>query len=293
MDDPPEPGPEPGRPRPRRWLPIAACLLLAAAAPRAVAADPPLTRLEKEMFELVNADRKAHQKPPLRYDPRLADVARAHSTDMLENGFFAHRSPRTGRIADRLRDAEIRVMSGAENIARNLSLERAERRLMKSPGHRTNILSELYSHCGVGIVRAANGPYYITQVFATPAPEINWKTLRADVLAAINQARRKHGRLPLQENATLNRLASEHAAALAKAGKPVPVNMGIRAKAAGLKHRKLSTMQRVTWQPTDVAKAREVIGPRVGRVGLGFAENTRHKHVGNGMVWTVVVFTDD
>ena len=245
------------------------------------------------MFGLVNQDRKTHQKKPLHYDEALAGVARGHSTDMLDNRFFAHDSPTTGDVGRRLLAAKVRVMAGGENIAMNRSVERAEAKLMKSPGHRKNILSDVYTHVGIGIVRASTGVYYVTQVFATPAPKVDLKTAGADIVKQLNQARVARGRLPFKAVPTLHQIASQQAAAMAEAGKKIELDLGALAKAAGVEHKQLSMAHLLTWDPKELLGAAVFFKPRVGRIGVGFAENKKHRKLGYGIIWAVVVFTND
>jgi hypothetical protein len=268
--------------------------VLAACAVCAHAAQPSPDSLEQKMFELLNTDRKEHQKAPLKYDDSLADVARAHSRDMLDNDYFAHAAPRTGhKVADRLWKARVRVIGCGENIAMNRSIKKAQAKLMKSPGHRRNILSEIFTHCGIGIVRASNGTYYITQVFAAPAPEVDLETLAADLLKKVNKRRVDKGKLPLKLNRQLCRIAGRQAAATALAGKRLKVDPAVLAKAAGLKYRRLSMASQALWDPIGLARAGFFLRPKVGRVGLGFAPNNTDKKRGYGIIWTVVILTHE
>lgn len=112
---------------------------------------------EARMLELVNRDRASAGLAPLVMDGRLRSVARAHSKEMFRLSYFAHESPRTGTPADRLRRAKIPFLTAGENLAYQPGVEIAHRELMKSPGHRKNLLSPLYSRVGIGIIRG--GPY--------------------------------------------------------------------------------------------------------------------------------------
>gem|GEM_PF-1141343 len=254
---------------------------------------PEFAGLERRMFELVNADRSANKKKVLyEYDEALADVARAHSADMLGKSFFAHESPTTGNVGDRLFAARVRVMSCAENIAMNASIRDAETRLMQSARHRANILHDKFTRCGVGIVRASNGLYYVTQVFAAPPPEVDIEKIGAAMLKRLNKARAADGRAPFESDAVLCRVATGRASAVAEAGKVEAVNVGTLAKAAGFPHAWLATAYVSTWNPKELAGAEELVKARGGRIGFGFAVNTKHKEIGYGIIWAVVVFTN-
>ena len=293
MDESDEPGPKPTKPLPRFSFLSPAILILLACARAALAAEPTCAELEKEMLGLVNKDRKEHQKKPLEYHEGLAKIARAHSADMVENMFFSHKSKTTGNVGERLWAAKIKVRTCSENIAMNRSMEFAQARLMKSPGHRANILSELYTHCGIGIVRASHGVLYVTQVFGTPAPDVDPGRAKADIVNKINRARIARGRLPFKVVPALDGIASHHAAALARAGRPIRADLGALANAAGVKHRQISTVQLLTWDPRELARAADLLRPRLGRLGCGLAQNTKHRELGYGIFWAVVVFTSD
>jgi uncharacterized protein YkwD len=127
---------------------------------------------EPVAFALLNADRARFGLPALVRDARLDAVARAHSTDMREHGFFGHRSPTTGNPQDRITAAGYRFTRCAENIATEQSVHAAEANLFASLGHRRNILSADVTHVGIGIaarVSSNHVEWHLTQLFARPA----------------------------------------------------------------------------------------------------------------------------
>jgi uncharacterized protein YkwD len=254
---------------------------------------PPHVEQELKMFGLINADREQHKRTPLKYDDALAAVARAHSADMLKNQFFNHKSPTTGLAADRLFAAKEIVTASGENIATNDAVEKAQAALMKSPGHRKNILQEGFTHCGVGIVQAPNGTYRITQVFAARPPPVKFETLGVDVVRMLNKVRAVRGKRPFEVSPALSRVAAAYVAEVARAGKPVAVDIRARAKAAGVKARRLSTGLVSTWDPAEIAAAAALVKPDKGRIGIAFARNEKHKALGYGIIWVFAVFTDE
>jgi uncharacterized protein YkwD len=273
-----------------RWAFALALLMLCTAA---FGGEPPFAELERQMFEQVNKDRKAQGKPPLKYSDAFATVARGHSSDMEKNAFFGHQSPTTGTLADRLAKAKVRVRAAGENVARNQTVEDAQKRLMESPGHRANVLNETHTHVGIGIVRGSVGSYYITQVFGTPVPRFDPARTHEAVLTQLNKERLAQGKQPFKMHADLNQAAARQAAAMAKAGKSVAVNTGAIARAAGLPPRRLFSVHALTWDPEGLAQAEALHKPRSGRIGIGLAENTEHENLGLGIVWTVVLFTNE
>lgn len=121
--------------------------------------------LEIKMLELVNGERKKHGLKPLKADPELTVVARAHSNDMLLKGYFAHESPDGRSPFDRMRDANVSFTTAGENLALAQTLEIAHNNLMNSPGHRANILHPSFGRLGIGVMDAGFYGLMISQEF--------------------------------------------------------------------------------------------------------------------------------
>jgi len=138
--------------------------------------------LEQQMYALVNRDRtdpanSAETKGralPLRWNDRLAAVARAHSLEMLNQGYFSHQDRQGGSVATRVEAAGIKWQAVGENIAIYGGVVRAEAAFMSEPrfnqNHRANILNPSFTDVGIGIVQAPNGSLYITQDFCAGPP---------------------------------------------------------------------------------------------------------------------------
>lgn len=118
---------------------------------------------EKAMVALINQDRHVRRLPELTEDETLATIARNHSADMAKNDYFGHTSPYYGDLKERVRPYYLNYSSMGENISLDDTIEHAEEELLKSPGHRKNLLGD-FTHVGVGIVMK-EGKLYITQVF--------------------------------------------------------------------------------------------------------------------------------
>ncbi len=142
------------------------------------ASDGQLQRTEMQMWEMINADRTAPstmeetkgRARPLQWDDKLAEVARQHSEDMAQNGFFSHQGSDGSNPAARTSKAGIQWRCTGENIAKVSDVAQAERLFMDEPkfqeNHRANILKPEYTRVGVGIARGRDGSLYITQEFA-------------------------------------------------------------------------------------------------------------------------------
>lgn len=139
-----------------------------------------LVHAESLLALLANAERLSRKLPLLLPDPRLAVIARQHSEEMRDLGYFSHESPTPGykTIKARFirRFPDLASFAIGENIARRYAegafsltvdaVHRTHQEWMDSPGHRRNILESKFSHLGVGVACKANGDYWATQFFA-------------------------------------------------------------------------------------------------------------------------------
>ncbi len=161
--------------------------------------DRELLRLELYMARRVNEERISHRLGVLGCDALLSAVARAHSAEMRELGYFAHESP-TPHLhtpADRYKYAFGRPFT---YIAENVSMRSVRRSgfapcpeallekwvrdkmnnplrpsqsdaeeshigLMNSPGHRANILEPSIEIMGIGLV-SRERDLWVTQMFS-------------------------------------------------------------------------------------------------------------------------------
>lgn len=145
--------------------------------------------MERQLLAMVNEDRlnpaneaetKGGRAQPLRWNEKLAEVARAHSRDMMEQNFFDHVDPQGKTPAARINAASIPWRALGENIATNGNGARdAEDAFMNEPrfqhNHRANILNPEYTDVGIGIVQDRRGRYYITQDFVATPPATKTK----------------------------------------------------------------------------------------------------------------------
>jgi uncharacterized protein YkwD len=125
----------------------------------------PDMELERQMIVLVNEERTKEGLNALVFDPSLTPVARAHSDDMFERGYFSHYSPEGDAVSDRLKRAGITYRTAGENLALAPTLKTAHTGLMNSPGHRANILHKSYRRIGIGILDGGIRGLMVTQVF--------------------------------------------------------------------------------------------------------------------------------
>lgn len=121
--------------------------------------------LEARMLAMVNAERARQGLRPLRADPELAEVARAHSRDMFARGYFSHVSPEGEDLGDRLRQSRLGYLAAGENLALAPTLAGAHQGLMNSPGHRANILRPQFGRLGIGVLDGGVHGLMVTQNF--------------------------------------------------------------------------------------------------------------------------------
>ncbi|MCX6811922.1 MAG: CvpA family protein [Candidatus Berkelbacteria bacterium] len=120
---------------------------------------------ENEMLSLINQERRARDISEVKMDDHLRDLAREHSKDMFERGYFSHYTPEGLSPFDRLRNAGIIYVYAGENLALAPDVSKAEQGLMDSEGHRENILNPNFNKVGIGIVDAGIYGRMFTQEF--------------------------------------------------------------------------------------------------------------------------------
>ncbi len=145
------------------------------------------THCEPLVHHYVNEQRSEHGLGQLEYDSNIASIARMHSEDMAEQDFFSHTSPSGDgpkQRYDQSYNATRAVRSIGENIAQrttsysveadreSLCLELSKsitEQWMNSRGHRENLLSDKWSHEGIGVhftgQRDQSVTLFVTQLF--------------------------------------------------------------------------------------------------------------------------------
>jgi uncharacterized protein YkwD len=135
-----------------------------APAPAPTPVTPVADAPEALVLALVNAERAAAGCAAVTPDDGLAAVARAHSEDMRDRGYFDHVDPDGLDPFDRAERANLSAR--AENIAAGQQ-DAAEvmAAWMDSPEHRANILDCELTRLGTGVATGTGGPWW-TQLFA-------------------------------------------------------------------------------------------------------------------------------
>lgn len=151
---------------------------------------------EQQLFDLVNREREKAGMGKLEWSDRLAEAAEAHSRLLAENRDLSHRFSGEPILQERIGATRLRFNSVAENVAAAPDVNTAHVALMKSPGHRANILHQDYNAIGISIVERDH-ELYVTQDFAHTLVMYTEKQFRDSIVSGFNQARRTRGLPPV------------------------------------------------------------------------------------------------
>lgn len=124
------------------------------------------TVAEQKILAKINEERRKVGVGALVQDNLIRNVARAHSRDMLENGYFSHVAKDGRTLADRLYAVNIDFDQAAENIATAPTSELVHLGLMNSQKHKDNILNPVFTRIGIGVMNAGQYGLMVTQDFA-------------------------------------------------------------------------------------------------------------------------------
>ncbi len=152
-----------------RILLVATVLLFALVSwPKTAALEPVLTA--ENMLLLINQDRQETGSTALTLNSQLQQAALLKAQDILAHNYFAHISPSGTTPWDFIKKTGLPYTFAGENLALNyLSAYELENDFLKSPSHRENLLSPLFSQIGMAVVPGAyqgQNAIIIVQMFA-------------------------------------------------------------------------------------------------------------------------------
>jgi uncharacterized protein YkwD len=143
--------------------------------PSAEAVDqgPPLANdvVAKQVFDAVNNERAKSGLKPLSASPELARSAQEHSDKMLSSNFLATRGADEPSVITRITSSGVKTLKLGENVIRikTRSDHVADESMNiwnSAAADRKNIVSTQFTKAGVGVARAADGDYYVSEDFA-------------------------------------------------------------------------------------------------------------------------------
>lgn len=115
--------------------------------------------IQRRYLVLLNEYRKELNLPLLILDEKLNEGAYTFSIQMYNDGRVSHKN-----FENRM-NALYPNTYAAENVAKNNTIEEAFSQWKNSMGHRLNMISRSYTHCGIG---SFNG--YFTANFVRKTP---------------------------------------------------------------------------------------------------------------------------
>lgn len=153
----------------RRLLALAGLLMLALVPPTPCQEKLELSKDERELIDLTNAERRKEGLPVLKPNSTLMKVAREHAANMAKQEKMAHNLD--GKTPfQRIKAAGYMYMYAGENVAEgNVAVARIVEGWMESGPHRKNILSPNFTE--IGMARAfseKSKSWYYAQVFGKP-----------------------------------------------------------------------------------------------------------------------------
>ncbi|MGW2250556.1 sigma-70 family RNA polymerase sigma factor [Kitasatospora sp. NPDC001660] len=123
--------------------------------------------LERQLVDLVNAERAKVGCGPLRIDPRLHGAAQKHADDMVARNFFDHVNPDGVHPDARITAAGYRWSQWGENLDRGVtSPATVVSRWMDGGIHQSNLLDCGFKDVGVGVATGPAGTYWTQDVGA-------------------------------------------------------------------------------------------------------------------------------
>ncbi len=157
-------------------------------------AIPKIDTIEKELWNLINKERKLHNLPLLELSTALSDMARQHSLDMANQGKpeLTNLSSSGMSLTNRLKDAGIFYVDAGENVAfsETFVAESIHQSLFENEELVKNILNPDFTQIGIGVVHQEHKGYYITQDFLRPLMLKTDKQVSQIIQDRINTERR-------------------------------------------------------------------------------------------------------
>ena len=154
---------------------------------------PKTDAIEKELWNLINKERKLLNLPLFELSTALSDMARQHSLDMANQGKpeLTNLSSSGKSLTNRLEDAGIFYVDAGENVAfsETFLAESIHKNFFENEELLENILNPDFTQIGIGIVHRDQKGYYVTQDFLRPLLIKTDKQVSQIILDRINTKR--------------------------------------------------------------------------------------------------------
>ena len=127
----------------------------------------------RRIFQKINDLRVVRGAPALVWSDALAACAEEQSLRKVELRFPGHVDPERGDVATRLRAAGIRWARCGENLFMEKGWDDPANLAVvfwwySTSGHQENLLDSRYTQSAIGVVRAEDETFFVTQIFIRP-----------------------------------------------------------------------------------------------------------------------------
>lgn len=124
-----------------------------------------LTQEEQETLKLINEYRVQNNLKELKPIAKLQEVAKLKAKDLVENNYFSHTSQNLGTPFEMLHNNEIDYKIAGENLAGNISPQKAVQAWINSPAHNENILDNQFEYTGICVIESKTYGKVFVQLF--------------------------------------------------------------------------------------------------------------------------------
>lgn len=124
-----------------------------------------LSKEEEKTLKLINDYRKKNGLEELKIYSKLQKAAEIKAKDIVENQYFSHNSPILGTPFELMNKTGVYYNVAGENLAGNISPEKAVEAWINSTEHRENILEEKYTYTGIAVIESPVYGKVFVQIF--------------------------------------------------------------------------------------------------------------------------------
>lgn len=149
-----------------------------------------LTSERNKLLDLINKSRTEAGLKTIVLDDTINTLAQNHSDDMKANNYFSHYNLSNQTPDDRRLKLAITTPVG-ENIAVDVSSEFAHYGLMRSAGHRENILTKDWTRVGLGITLDNDELIFAEEFSTNPLTTNDLDNFKSQLFQDINQKRQE------------------------------------------------------------------------------------------------------
>ena len=289
-----------------RWSACAVALALGLCAARAQEATArSVPSWQSQWVGFLDQERARTGAPPLRLLPALSQVAQRQAEEMAARRL---RSPSTAEVSERLRRVGYSAHDwGQDFVIATVSPETGRVTLHWNPGRRATP-DRRFRDVGVGAAAVNGGTFYVFlfgwhegDYFADATARLGdrgW--IAAEMLARVNDVRRRYGLPPFASSPVLDRLSQEHADDLLRRSyydhrTPEGAGPSDRAQAAGYRagigeniaEQRFSVEETLEAWMGSPGHRRNILDPGCREMGLGLAVGAGYDAAPGGyrVVW--------